>query len=205
LTCASHFVLFRRHCPIHPRFAVSSRFRRRHTYPWPPTLHCPVLHSHCVLEVHEHLPSGAAAGASGWTYAAMKAIFLRNSAYSGRASQLLATFCNLMFSGQLLSQVWLRTRSVFVPKQNGRPRPLGIGDSRYRFVGRVALSKFGDRIGHALLPVQLGIGVKNGAEIGGCMAQLVFDFGGNLVFLSLDTENGFNTLPACSACIGDPV
>ena len=33
-----------------------------------------------VLEVLEHLPSGDAAGASGWTYAAMKAIFLRNSA-----------------------------------------------------------------------------------------------------------------------------
>jgi hypothetical protein len=94
-----------------------------------------------VLAVLEHLPSGAAAGASGWTYAAMKAIFLRNSAYSGRASQLLATFCNLMLSDQLLSQVWLRTRSVFVPKKNGRPRPLGIGDSWYRFVGRVALSK----------------------------------------------------------------
>ena len=72
-----------------------------------------------VLEVLEHLPSGAAAGASGWTYAAMKAIFLRNGAYSGRASQLLvATCCNLMLSGQLLSQVWLRTRSVFVPKKN---------------------------------------------------------------------------------------
>jgi hypothetical protein len=48
--------------------------------------------------------------------------------------------------------------------------PLGIGDSWYRFVGRVALSKVGDRVGSALSPVQLGIGVKNGAEIGGRMA-----------------------------------
>ena len=32
-----------------------------------------------------------------------------------------------MLSGQLCSQVWLRTRSVFVPKKNGSPRPLGIG------------------------------------------------------------------------------
>ncbi len=55
---------------------------------------------------------GAAAGASGWTYAAMKAIFLRKGAYSGRASQLLATFCNLMLSGQLLSQVWRRTAAL---------------------------------------------------------------------------------------------
>jgi hypothetical protein len=45
-----------------------------------------------VLAILEHLPSGAVAGASGWTYAAMKVIFLRNGAYNGRASQLLATF-----------------------------------------------------------------------------------------------------------------
>ncbi len=49
---------------------------------------------------------------------------------------------------------------------------------------------------------QLGIGVKNGAEIGGRMAQLVFDSEGNLVLLSLDNENGFNTLPRGLFCSG---
>ena len=132
----------------------------------------------------------------------MKAIFLRNGTYSAFASQLVATFCNLMLSGQLCSQIWLRTRSVFVPKKNGDPRPLGIGDAWYRFVGRVALSKVGERVGHALSPVQLGIGVRNGAEIGGRTAQLVFDSGDNLVGLSLDNKNGFNTLPRGLICSG---
>ena len=83
------------------------------------------------MAVLEKLPIGAATGgASGWTYAVMKAMFLHYGNYSDRASQLPATFCNLMLSsGQLRSQVWLRTRSVFVPKKNGCPRPLGIGDS----------------------------------------------------------------------------
>ena len=67
----------------------------------------------------------------------------------------------------------------------------------------MALSKVGDRFGHALLPVQLGIGVKNGAEIGGRMAQLVFDSGDNLVLLSLDNnENGLNTIPRGLICTG---
>ena len=83
-----------------------------------------------VMAILEKLPIGAATGASGWTYVVMKAIFLHYGDYSDRASQLPATFCNLMLSsGQLRSQVWLRTRSVFVPKKNGCPRPLGIGDS----------------------------------------------------------------------------
>jgi hypothetical protein len=154
------------------------------------------------MAILEKLPIGAAAGASGWTYEVMKALFLRNGDYSDRASLLLATFCNLMLSGQLRSQVLLRTRSVFVPKKNGRPRPLGIGDSWYSFVGRVALSKVGDRVGSALSPVQLDIGVKNGAEIGERMAQLVFDSEDNLVLLSLDNENGFNTLPRGLICSG---
>ena len=133
----------------------------------------------------------------------MKAIFLWNgNYYSDRASKLLAMFCNLMLSGQLRFQVWLRTRSVFVPRKNGRPRPLGIGDSWYRFVGRAALSKVGERLDHALSPEKLGIGVKNGAEIGGKMPQLVFDCGDNLVLLSLDNENGFNTLPRGLICSG---
>jgi hypothetical protein len=45
-------------------------------------------------------------------------------------------------------------------------------------------------------------GVKNGAEIGGRIAQLVFDSEDNLVLLSLDNENGFNTLPRGLICSG---
>ena len=107
------------------------------------------------MAVLEKLSIGAAAGASGWTDAVMKALSLRNGDYKDRGSLLLATFCKLMLSGQLRSQVWIRTRL------------LGIGDSWYRFVRRVALFKVGNRVGSALSPVQFGIGVKNGAEIGG--------------------------------------
>ena len=102
----------------------------------------------------------------------------------------------------MTAPVWLLTQSVFVSKKNGRSRPLGIGDSWYRFVGRVALSKVGDRVGSALSPVQLGVGAKNRAEIGRRIAQLVFESEDNLVLLSLTDENGFNTLPRGLICSG---
>ena len=50
--------------------------------------------------------------------------------------------------------------------------------------------------------MQLGIGIKNGAEIGERIAQLVFDSEDNLVLLSLGNENGFNTLPRGLICSG---
>ena len=86
-------------------------------------------------------------------------------------------YYNLMLSGQLRSQVCLRIRSVFAPKKNGRPRPLGIGDSWY--LRRTNSPLQGRQTGgpRSLSPVQLGIDVKNGAEIGGQMPQLVFNFG----------------------------
>ena len=66
-----------------------------------------------------------------------------------------------MLSGKLLTQVWLRARSVFVHNKEDNPRPLGIYDSSwYRFVGHLALLKVGERIGNdVFLPVQLGSGV----------------------------------------------
>jgi hypothetical protein len=151
----------------------------------------------------EHSSDGAAAGASGWTFAAMKAIFLRNSSYRDRAGDLLSRFCNLMLSGKLHSRLWLRSRSVFIPKKDGQPRPLGIGDAWYRFVGRAALSQVSRRVGHALAPLQLGIGFGNGCDIGGRTAQMVFDSPDeNLVLISLDNHNAFNTLSRRLMCSG---
>ena len=156
-----------------------------------------------VLRALEKLPDGAAAGASGWTFGAMKAIFLRNSSTTGeQTGELLAQFCTLMLSGKLVSRIWLRSRSVFVPKKDNTPRPLGIGDAWYRLVGRVSLTSIGKRVGGSLRPHQLGVAIKNGCEIGGRTAQMAFDAGENLVVAPLDNENAFNTMPRGSICTG---
>jgi hypothetical protein len=108
-------------CSVLSRVSLPARLSSRH-FLRPTLLDCSVHSPHRLhrgrdgCNVLEKLLIGAAAGASGWTYAVMNAIFLRNGDYSDRASQLLATFCNLMLSRLLRSQVWLRTRSVFVPK-----------------------------------------------------------------------------------------
>ena len=102
---------------------------------------------------------------------------------------LLSGFCNLMLSGKLVSHLWLRSRSVLVPKKDNTPRPLGIGDAWYRLVGRASLTKIGKRVGGALYPHQFGVAIKNGCEIGGRTAQMAFDAGENLGLLALDNDN----------------
>jgi hypothetical protein len=132
----------------------------------------------------------------------MKSIFLHNSATVEQAGSLLSGFCNLMLSGKLVSRLWLRSRSVLVPKKDNTPRPLGIGDAWYRLVGRASLTKIGARVGGALYPHQLGVAIKNGCEIGGRTAQMAFDAGENLGLLALDNDNAFNTMPHGEICTG---
>jgi hypothetical protein len=126
----------------------------------------------------------------------MKSIFLYNSVTVEQAGSLLSGFCNLMLSGKLISRLWLRSRSVLVPKKGNTPRRLDIGDAWYRLVDRASLTKIGKRVGGALYPHQLGVAIKNGCEIGGRAAQMVFDAGENL------NNNAFNTMPHGEICKG---
>ena len=107
-----------------------------------------------------------------------------------------------MLSGKLVSRLWLRSRSVLVPKKDNTPRPLGIGDAWYRLVGKASLTKIGARVGGALYPHQLGVAIKNGCEMGGRTAQMAFDAGENLGLLALDNDNAFNTMPHGEICTG---
>ena len=91
----------------------------------------------------------------------MKAIFLRNSSTTGeQAGELLSQFCTLMLSCKLVYRMWLRSRSVFVPKKDNTPRPLGIGDAL--LAASTSPAYIGKRVGGSLRPHhQLGVAIKN--------------------------------------------
>jgi hypothetical protein len=94
------------------------------------------------------LPIGAAAGGSGWTYAAIKAIFLEDNSTIGLACSSISSLCNSMLSGSIRrGEGWLRSRTVLIPKKDGSWRPLSIGETWYRLTARVALGVVGLSIG----------------------------------------------------------
>ena len=81
-----------------------------------------------------------------------------------------------------------------MPKTSGGYRPLGIGDAWYRMAGRAALQQLGSGVGRQLFPLQNGIGISSGCEIGGRIGQLIMTAPSslNLIVTSTDFKNGFN-------------
>ena len=144
------------------------------------------------------LPAGSAAGASGWTYALLQSIFkpTNNPLLVRRLSETFARVITSILSGSHPSALLLRVRSVLIPKASGGFRPLGIGDALYRLACRAALSQLGPGLGSVLSPLQLGIGIPGGCEIGGRIGQLIMASpqSSNLIITSTDLRNGFNEL-----------
>jgi hypothetical protein len=153
-----------------------------------------------IEAVIRKLPVGSSAGASGWTYAAIKSIFLEDSETMGTACEIISKLCNAMLSGRIGRGGWLRSRAVLIPKKDGSYRPLSIGESWYRLAARAALCSIGSEIGNQLAPSQLGCGISGGCEIAGRTGQLIMDTelsngnSTNLVIISLDIKNAFGTL-----------
>ena len=73
-------------------------------------------------------PNSAAAGTSGWPLAATKAISLSNGDIIAHAMALWKLL-NLILTRKLLSFNWLNSRSVCIPKEEGSPQPIDIGDA----------------------------------------------------------------------------
>jgi hypothetical protein len=143
------------------------------------------------------LPIGAAAGGSGWTYAAIRAIFLEDNSTIGLACSAISRLCNSMLSGSIRrGEGWLRSRTVLIPKKDGSWRPLSIGETWYRLTARVALGVVGAQVGLQLAPMQLGCGISGGCEIAGRLGQIILDTesGNNLIVISLDIQNAYGTL-----------
>jgi hypothetical protein len=97
-----------------------------------------------------------------------------------------------MLAGQMQSLLWLLSRLVLIPKPADSPlaplapganppstpvtlRPLSLPEIFYRLAGRAAVRIEGPLVGPAMAPVQLGVGIPFGCQIGAMGAQCAFD------------------------------
>ena len=113
-----------------------------------------------------------------------------------------------MLAGQMRSPLWLLSRLVLIPKPADHPsappapgtpptpvtlRPLGLPEIFYRLAGRAAVRIVGPLVGPTMEPVQLGVGIPFGCQIGAKGAQCAFD--ARKAVSTWDGVNAFNTEP----------
>jgi hypothetical protein len=144
-----------------------------------------------VKEILGSLDVGSANGASGWTNYLLRTLF----SSSDHAIAAITTFVNLTLSGAVDLNILAESRIVFIPKKTaGDLRPLGIGDSWYRLIGRLVVKVIGADLGNDLMPHQLGVGVQGGCEIGARLPQYIARKLPGHCVLALDLTNAFGTI-----------
>ena len=162
-----------------------------------------------VTTTIERLNVRSASGATGWTNQCIRTLMLHVTADQrshDERREAMTTFtavCNQALAGKLhlsVAWLWATSRAALIPKDNGTGwRPLGIGESWYRLMGRAVLLQESVGIGRSLLPHQLAVGIKGGCEIGARLAQVIYDHEGasreggeEMCLIQMDLENAFN-------------
>ena len=175
-------------------------------HPAAPPPHIPVLpadspspaqvSADTLTEVLKHLPAGSAPGPSGWTYEHLRGAALRSDA----AFDATLGFVNALLSGSLPSIPNLlasRLVALAKPEEGGpgvssRVRPVAIGEVWVRLAGLCALAAC-PAAGPSLAPLQLGVGVRGGAQIvGHAVAASLPDK--SIITMKVDVRNAFNSL-----------
>jgi hypothetical protein len=151
------------------------------------------------------LNRGSGSGVSGWTNAFILDVFAGDLDTRAAGANLLTDLCNKMLAGQMRSPLWLLSRLVLIPKPPDLPgtgatsapllpitwRPLGLPEIFYRLAGRAAVRLEGPLVGPTMAPVQLGVGIPSGCQIGAKGAQCAFD--SRRAVSAFDFHNAFNT------------
>lgn len=94
-----------------------------------------VIRVETVSEVLKQLPKGSANGLSGWTCGIIHRLFADGDNADADHARLAALF-TLLANGDFTQELWNVSRGVLIPKDGGRYRPIGIGESWYRVLGR---------------------------------------------------------------------
>jgi hypothetical protein len=158
-----------------------------------------------VFSVVKSLESTASEGVDAWNHFHLKKIFMhidKNSvaANTGQAHrELLSLFKALIkhfvagtFNNPTL---WSLSRIIFIPKPNNinTYRPIAIGSSFYRLIADVILRNVASRAANVFAPIQIGVGVSDGAGIVASTLKSLTNANDDLCILSFDIENAFNT------------
>ena len=112
--------------------------------------------------------------------------------------QVLASFCVLVLEGRVPEAVrpfFFGATLVALEKQSGGVRPIAVGCTLRRVVGKIGGLMVVDSVAELLSPRQLGCGVRGGAEAAVHAARsFLQNLSTGEVLLKLDFKNAFNSI-----------
>jgi hypothetical protein len=144
-------------------------------------------------------PAGSAGGLDGLRPQHLKDMIGGQTGMMGqRLLTLLTEFANICLCGRVPAVV----RPVFcgaslcaLSKKDGGIRPIAVGCTLRRLVAKAACSVVRDRVAEQLAPLQLGFGIKQGAEAAAHAARCyISNISPGEAFLKIDFTNAFNAI-----------
>ena len=141
-------------------------------------------------------------GWDGWTFQLMRQLYEENEVDDDNVSEngaLLINFIKHGLKGKLpLRSLWNVSKIILIPewkaeKHAWKHRPIAIGTSWYRLLGKAALNIIGDSVGRQLQPYQFAVGIPDGIGIAATILQDFQEKDGHAI-LSIDLSNAFNSL-----------
>ena len=149
-----------------------------------------------LQSIIQTLPEGKAPGPSGWTYDHIKVV--ANSTPEGMDAVL--NFVNAVLTGDMpqwddfrASRLIPLYKTSHGPSATRGVRPIAIGEAWARLVSTCAMQA-SSKIGPALAPLQVGVGIKGGATVLGQGTKAGIMAHEKDVTLQLDFKNAFNSL-----------
>ena len=157
-----------------------------------------------LKEAVKRLPEESGAGRSAWTNELIQAVL---GASPQLCNSVLRMFNRIADGSLLMSRHWTASRMIFLRKEGreGEFRPIAIGESWLRLLGRMVCAKVQDQARAVLSPLQYGVAFPCGAEIMAHQVKLVAEAMGKasledanddnpIVIVSVDSTNAFNTI-----------
>ena len=162
----------------------------------------PLINRSELVKAISSFPSGSAPGCSGLRAQHLKDAFssLRNPALQEQFLCQLGKVVHLLLTGQApksLSVYLAAAPLTALNKKDGDVRPIAVGETIRRLVSKIAISRVATDICTLLLPHQVGINVRCGAEaIVHATSRIIESQGTNsdLGLLKIDFANAFNVV-----------
>ena len=141
-------------------------------------------------------------GWDGWTFQLIRQLYEEhdiNDETPSLNAQLLIKFIRFGLAGSLpLHKLWNVSKMILIPEwkaasSSWKYRPIAIGASWYRLLGKSALYVIGDSVGRKLAPLQFAVGIPDGISIAASLLQNFRNDDENAI-LSIDLSNAFNSI-----------